>query len=36
MLHRMDCMAGSGNLDHWNFVRERYESMPEERCARSR
>jgi poly(A) polymerase len=30
MLHRMDCMAGSGNLDHWNFVRERYESMPEE------
>jgi poly(A) polymerase len=30
MLHRMDCMAGSGNLDHWSFVRERYESMPEE------
>jgi poly(A) polymerase len=29
-LHRMDCMAGSGNLDHWNFVRQRYESMPEE------
>ncbi|MGB9406655.1 MAG: CCA tRNA nucleotidyltransferase [Terracidiphilus sp.] len=29
-LHRMDCLAGSGNLDHWNFVRERYESMPEE------
>ena len=29
-LHRMDCMAGSGNLDHWNFVRERYESMPED------
>jgi poly(A) polymerase len=29
-LHRMGCMAGSGNLDHWNFVRERYESMPEE------
>jgi poly(A) polymerase len=29
-LHRMDCMAGSGNLDHWNYVRERYESMPEE------
>jgi poly(A) polymerase len=28
-LHRMDCLAGSGNLDHWNFVRERYESMPE-------
>ncbi len=29
-LHRMDCLAGSGNLDHWNFVRERYESMPEQ------
>jgi len=29
-LHRMDCMAGSGNLDHWEFVRERYASMPEE------
>ncbi len=29
-LHRMDCLAGSGNLDHWNFVRERFESMPEE------
>jgi poly(A) polymerase len=29
-LHRMDCMAGSGNLDHWQFVRERYESMPVE------
>jgi len=29
-LHRMDCLAGSGNLDHWNFVRERYEAMPEE------
>ena len=26
----MDCLAGSGNLDHWNFVRERYASMPEE------
>jgi poly(A) polymerase len=29
-LHRMDCMAASGNLDHWEFVRERYEAMPEE------
>jgi poly(A) polymerase len=29
-LHRMDCMAGSGNLDHWEFVRERYETIPEE------
>ena len=29
-LHRMDCLAGSGNLDYWNFVRERFEAMPEE------
>jgi len=29
-LHRMDCMAGSGNLEHWEFVRERFEAMPEE------
>jgi poly(A) polymerase len=29
-LHRMDCMAGSGNLETWKFVRERYEAMPEE------
>ena len=29
-LHRMDCLAGSGNLDHWNYVRARYASMPEE------
>ena len=29
-LHRMDCMAASGNLDNWNFVRERYETMPAE------
>ncbi|MGD0799966.1 MAG: CCA tRNA nucleotidyltransferase [Terracidiphilus sp.] len=29
-LHRMDCLAGSGNLDHWNYVRERFESIPEE------
>ena len=29
-LHRMDCMAGSRNLDNWEFVRERYLSMPEE------
>jgi poly(A) polymerase len=27
-LHKMDCLAGSGNLDHYNFTRERYESMP--------
>jgi putative nucleotidyltransferase with HDIG domain len=29
-LHRMDCLAGSGNLEHWEFVRERFEAMPEE------
>ena len=29
-LHRMDCLAGSGNLDHWQFVQERWLAMPEE------
>ncbi|MGC9223875.1 MAG: CCA tRNA nucleotidyltransferase [Terracidiphilus sp.] len=29
-LHRMDCLAASGNLDHWRFVRERFAAMPEE------
>jgi poly(A) polymerase len=29
-LHRMDCLAGTGNLEHWEFVRERLSSMPEE------
>jgi poly(A) polymerase len=29
-LHRMDCLAGSGNLEHWEFVRERWLSMPED------
>jgi poly(A) polymerase len=29
-LHRMDCLAGSRNLDHWEFVRERRAAMPEE------
>jgi putative nucleotidyltransferase with HDIG domain len=29
-LHRMDCMAASGNLDLWEFVREQYELMPAE------
>jgi poly(A) polymerase len=29
-LHRMDSLASGGNLEHWEFVRERYESMPEE------
>jgi poly(A) polymerase len=29
-LHRMDCLAGSGNLEHWEFAREKYDAMPEE------
>jgi putative nucleotidyltransferase with HDIG domain len=29
-LNRMDCMAASSNLDNWEFVRERFLSMPEE------
>jgi poly(A) polymerase len=29
-LHRMDCMAGSGFLENWEFVRERRMAMPEE------
>jgi poly(A) polymerase len=29
-LHRMDCLAAHGNLDIWEFVREHFESMPEE------
>jgi poly(A) polymerase len=26
----MDCLAASGNLENWEFVRERFSSMPEE------
>jgi poly(A) polymerase len=29
-LHRMDCLAASGNLESWELVRERFLSMPEE------
>jgi poly(A) polymerase len=29
-LHRMDCLAASRNLEHWEFVRERFAAMPEE------
>jgi poly(A) polymerase len=29
-LHKMDCMAASGNLDNWNFAREHFSSMTEE------
>jgi poly(A) polymerase len=26
----MDCLAGSGHLDNWEFVRECLQAMPEE------
>lgn len=29
-LHRMDCLAAHGNLEIWNFVRERRAAIPEE------
>jgi poly(A) polymerase len=29
-LHHMDCLAASGFLDHWEFMRDRWRSMPEE------
>ncbi len=29
-LHKMDCLGGGGNLDHWNFVRERHAAIPAE------
>jgi poly(A) polymerase len=29
-LHRMDCMAGSGYLANWEFMREKWLAMPEE------
>jgi poly(A) polymerase len=29
-LHRMDSLAASGNLEYWEFVRERYRSIPAE------
>jgi poly(A) polymerase len=29
-LHRMDSLAGSGNLEHWEFVRDRWLAMPAE------
>ncbi len=27
-LHRMDCLAASGNLENWEFAREHFHSMP--------
>ena len=29
-LHRMDCLAAHRNLEIWNYVRERYETLPAE------
>jgi len=29
-LHKMDCMAGSGFLEHWEFMREMLRTLPEE------
>ena len=29
-LHRMDCLAASGNLEHWEYVRNRWQATPEE------
>ena len=29
-LHRMDCLAAHGNLDIWNFVRDRLRTIPDE------
>jgi poly(A) polymerase len=29
-LHRMDCLAASGILKHWEFVRERWTATPDE------
>jgi poly(A) polymerase len=29
-LHRMDSLAASGKLEHWKYVRDKWQSMPEE------
>jgi len=29
-LHRMDCLAGGGELDNWDYVSERLRTIPEE------
>ena len=29
-LHKMDCLAGSGFLEHWEFMREKMQTLPEE------
>ena len=29
-LHKMDCLAGSGFLEHWEFIREKMRTLPQE------
>jgi poly(A) polymerase len=29
-LHKMDCLAGSGFLEHWEFMREKMQTLPAE------
>ncbi len=29
-LHKMDCLAGRGFLEHWEFMREKLETLPDE------
>jgi poly(A) polymerase len=30
MLHRLDCLASHGSLELYDFVRQRFETLPEE------
>jgi poly(A) polymerase len=30
VLHKMDCLAGSGYLEHWEFMREKLRTLPDE------
>ncbi len=32
-LHKMDCLAGSGFLEHWEFIREKMRMLPQEEVA---
>lgn len=32
-LHKMDCVAGSGFLEHWEFIREKLRTLPQEAVA---
>jgi poly(A) polymerase len=29
-LHKMDCLAGSGYLEHWEFIREKLRTLPDD------